>query len=154
MRTLPGPDELCSTPAERSKWVVVSIAHFCRADHYHWRIQGRGPGAPAPPLFLDQTEAGRKKNLLETAASLSKGLDDWVLPPSPLSQGLDPALTSELRKSNLFYWFYIGYAHRSIDWKYVFLLHVVDKNENIISDLSGPFWNSQKFIISKKKKTI
>ena len=31
------------------------------------------------------------------------------------------------------YWFYIGYAHRSIVWKYVFLLHVLNKNENIIN---------------------
>ena len=31
------------------------------------------------------------------------------------------------------YWFYIGYAHRSILWKYVFLFHVLNKNENIIN---------------------
>ena len=24
---------------------------------FQWRIQARGPGTPAPPLFLDQTEA-------------------------------------------------------------------------------------------------
>ena len=28
------------------------------------------------------------------------------------------------------YWFDIGYAHLSIVWKYVFLLHVLNKNES------------------------
>ena len=28
-----------------------------------WRIQGRGPGGPAPPLFLDQTEARRAEKI-------------------------------------------------------------------------------------------
>ena len=34
-----------------------------------WRIQGRGPGGPAPPLlFFDENEARRaEKKLLETA---------------------------------------------------------------------------------------
>ena len=31
------------------------------------------------------------------------------------------------------YWFYIGYAHPSILRKYVFLFHVLNKNENIIN---------------------
>ena len=45
-----------------------------------WRIQGRGPGGPDPPLFLDQNEARRPEK--------------W-LPPSPppsLCEGLDPPL--------------------------------------------------------------
>ena len=28
-----------------------------------WRIQGRGPGGPGRPLFLDQTEARRAENI-------------------------------------------------------------------------------------------
>ena len=28
-----------------------------------WRIQRRGPGAPPPPLFLDQTEARRAEKI-------------------------------------------------------------------------------------------
>ena len=52
-----------------------------------WRIQGKDPGGPSPPLFLDQTkffwDTGPHPRLL------SKGLDDRT---SPLSQGLDPAL--------------------------------------------------------------
>ena len=33
-----------------------------------WQIQGRGRGAQAPPILLDQTEAKRpEKNFLETA---------------------------------------------------------------------------------------
>ena len=43
-----------------------------------WRIQGRGPGGPSPPLFLDQNEAQRaEKNLFEAGVPpLSQGLDD------------------------------------------------------------------------------
>ena len=56
-----------------------------------WRIQGRGPGGPAPPLFLDQTEARRaEKFFWETGPpSLCQGLD-YRAPP--LSEGLDPPL--------------------------------------------------------------
>ena len=53
--------------------------------NYHWRIHGSGLGDPVPPLFLDQTEARRaEKFFLETAPPPPL--------PSPLSQGLDPAL--------------------------------------------------------------
>ena len=31
------------------------------------------------------------------------------------------------KKSNIFDWFYIGYAHRSVVWKYVFPLNVLNK---------------------------
>ena len=48
-----------------------------------WRIQGRGPGAGPPPLFLVQTEARRAEKIF-----FSKGLNDRA---SPLSQDLDPA---------------------------------------------------------------
>ena len=56
-----------------------------------WRIQGRGPGGPAPPLFLDQTEARRaEKFFWETGPpSLCQGLDYWA---PPLSEGLDQPL--------------------------------------------------------------
>ena len=56
------------------------------------------------------------------------------------------------------YWFYIGYAYRSIIVFFCFLfffLHVINKNENIIN--AGYwliFWKSQKLIRSKKNKTI
>ena len=39
-----------------------------------WRIQGRGPGGPAAPLFLDQTEARSR------IFFLSQGLDDRASP--------------------------------------------------------------------------
>ena len=58
-----------------------------------WRIQGRGPGGPGHPLFLDQTETRRAEKFFfgdRLPPPLSKGLDDPDSPP--LSQGLDPAL--------------------------------------------------------------
>ena len=56
-----------------------------------WRIQGWGPGAGPPPLFLEQTETRRAEKTLgvDPPPPLSKGLVDRT---SPLSQGLDPAL--------------------------------------------------------------
>ena len=36
------------------------------------------------------------------------------------------------------YWYNIGSAYGSIVWKYVFLLHVLNKNENIINAGMGP----------------
>ena len=59
---------------------------------------GEGPGgAPAPPLFLDQTEARRAEKNFGGDRS-SPGLDDRQPhpPPPPLSQGLDPALHTVL----------------------------------------------------------
>ena len=71
----------------------------CAAERVHdpslsfiqWRIQGRGPGGPGLPLFLDQTETRRAEKIFlgDRPPPLSNGLDD--LDP-PLSQGLDPAL--------------------------------------------------------------
>ena len=50
-----------------------------------WRIQGRGPGYPAPglPVFLRQAEARRaEKNFCETEPPpFSQGPDDRTLPP-------------------------------------------------------------------------
>ena len=49
-----------------------------------WRIQGKGPGVPGPPLFLDENEARRaeKHVFLRPPLPLSQGLDDP--PPPPL----------------------------------------------------------------------
>ena len=66
-----------------------------------WRIQGRDPGGPGLPLFLDQTETRRAKKIFlgdrppPPPHPPSKGLDD--LDPLPLSQGLDlePLLACE-----------------------------------------------------------
>ena len=46
---------------------------------------GEGPGGPAPPLFLDQTE---KIFFGDRASPLSQGLDDRLppFPPPPLSE--------------------------------------------------------------------
>ena len=63
-----------------------------------------GPqGARPPPLFFDQTEARRAEKFhLETALSLSKGLDDRP-PPSPLisrsGSGSEPCLICFRRTS-------------------------------------------------------
>ena len=46
---------------------------------WQWRIQGRGPFLPPPPLFLDETEARRAENIF---------FQTTLLPP-PLSPGLD-----------------------------------------------------------------
>ena len=45
-----------------------------------WRIQQRGPGKAALPLFLDQTEARRAE----------KNIWDRPPPPPSLSEGLHP----------------------------------------------------------------
>ena len=49
-----------------------------------WRNQGRGPGGPAYPLFLDQTRDPKdRKNVFWRPPPLpSKGLDD-LNPPAP-----------------------------------------------------------------------
>ena len=54
----------------------------CQARCLQWRIQGRGPGVPAP-LLLDQNEARRaeKHVFLRPTLPLSQGLDDPPPPP-------------------------------------------------------------------------
>ena len=42
------------------------------------------------------------------------------------------------------YWFDIGYPYRSIVWKYVFPLHIINKNENII--------NTEYWVLSENRK--
>ena len=70
----------------KSEFVLKSIGpRFC-AVILLWssnKISGRsrgGAGESGPPLSLDQTEA--QKNFLETAPSLSQGLDDRPPPPT------------------------------------------------------------------------
>ena len=59
------------------------------------------------------------------------------------------------KKSNLFYWYYIGYGHRR---KYVCPLHALNKNENFIkSVLAGAFGlvlDIQKLVPAKPKKLL
>ena len=74
-----------------AKWSSGERMNSSAAERVHgqslsviqWGIQGRGPGDPGLPLFLDQTETRRaEKNFFGDRPPLSKGLDD--LPPPPL----------------------------------------------------------------------
>ena len=56
---------------------------------------------------------------------------------------------SETKRYTTKYWFIV--------WKYVFLLHVLNKNENIINAgywVLGTFWKSQKLIFSKEDQSV
>ena len=67
------------------------IWFLCIRVGKQWRIQGRGPSSPL--IFRpDWGPGARKKFFWKTGLPLSKGLDDRP-PPSPLSQGPDPALS-------------------------------------------------------------
>ena len=56
-------------------------------------VQGKGPGGPGSPLFLDQTEAQKAEKHFWDQDPLHQGLDDRPPPtPPPLSEGLDPPL--------------------------------------------------------------
>ena len=53
------------------------------------------------------------------------------------------------------YWFYIGYTQSSIVWKYVVLLHVLNKNVSIVNAAgTGYFLKTQKLVPSKKKQSV
>jgi len=53
---------------------------------------GEGPEEPAPPFFLDQTEArGAEKKFFFETWSPARYLRVWMTGP-PLSEGLDPPL--------------------------------------------------------------
>ena len=72
---------------------------------------GEGPRGPEPsPLFLDQTEAQRGKNIFgRPAPPLSKGLDDRSPPPptpTPLSQGLDLPLPKTCHLCRVIYYIF------------------------------------------------
>ena len=63
-----------------------------------WRIQGREPGGPPFPLFLEQNEARRAEKIFfeDRPSPLPQSLD--APPPhSPPSEGLDPPLQSNNR---------------------------------------------------------
>ena len=73
------------------KWYPFHIPSLELCISLQWRIQGRGPGGPGPPLFFDQNEARRtEKNFFGDRAPLISGCG-WPVPP-PLSEGLDPPL--------------------------------------------------------------
>ena len=52
---------------------------------------------------------------------------------------------SETKQYTTQYWFIV--------WKYVLLLHVLNKNEYIINARYWAFWKSQKFVPAKHKKS-
>ena len=56
---------------------------------FQWRVQGRGAEGPRPPVIFETKL--RPEGPFGDPPTLSKGLDESPL-PSPLSQGLDPAL--------------------------------------------------------------
>ena len=62
-----------------------------------WRIQGRGPGGPPFPLFLEQNEARRAEKIFfeDRPSPLPQSLD--APPPPPPSECLDPPLQSNNR---------------------------------------------------------
>ena len=80
-RTGSAAETACLPPRE-----VLSIMAYTGGQ---WRIQGRGPGGPGPPLFLDQNEARRgEKHFFEAVPPY---LRVWMTAP-PLSESLDPPL--------------------------------------------------------------
>ena len=70
-------ERMNSSAAERVRGQSLSFIQ--------WRNQGRGPGGPGHPLFLDQTRdpKDRKYVFWRPPPLLSKGLDDLNPPPSP-----------------------------------------------------------------------
>ena len=63
-------------------WLDQSPYRQVSTSIIQWRIQGRGPGGPAPPLALVYTEAWRAQKF-------------FLRPPPPplsLSEGMDPPL--------------------------------------------------------------
>ena len=56
---------------------------------------GEWPRRPAPPLFLDQTEARRAEIIFWETAPPPTYLRVWMTGPS-LSQGVDPALLQQV----------------------------------------------------------
>ena len=72
---------------ERMNSSAAERVHGPSLSFIQWRIQGRGPGGPGLPLFLDQTETRRaEKNFFGDRPPLSKGLDDLTPPPSLISR--------------------------------------------------------------------
>ena len=52
------------------------------------------------------------------------------------------------------HWYYIGSAYGNIVWKYVFLLHVLNKNENNINAGSPSNQHQYKHHPSKKNQSV
>ena len=52
------------------------------------------------------------------------------------------------------HWYYIGSAYGNIVWKYVFLLHVLNKNENNINAGSPSNQHRYKHHPSKKNQSV
>ena len=79
---------------------------------------GEGPGWPAPPLLLDQTEARWAEKFFFRAPPPPHSKVWMTATPSPLSQGLDPALNN-----SQYCWMFSQYC-----WmfsQYCWMLHVV-----------------------------
>ena len=51
-------------------------------------------------------------------------------------------------------WFYIEYVYRSFVWKYVFLLHVLTKKENIINAVSWVLSENRKNYFPARKTNL
>ena len=51
-------------------------------------------------------------------------------------------------------WFYIGWAHHGILWKFVFPLHVLNKNKYLQCVGAGTFWKLQKLIPNKENWSV
>ena len=60
---------------------------FFSTGQWQWRMQGRGPGSPDSPLFLDQTEVRRAEKIIFWDLPASIPGCGW-LPPPLLSEGL------------------------------------------------------------------
>ena len=63
-------------------WVMVHDA-LLRKKTVQSRIQGRGPGGPGLPLFLDQNEARRTEKKLFWGCPPTPYLRVWMTPPPP-----------------------------------------------------------------------
>ena len=72
--------------SERMNSSAAERVHGQSLSFIQWRNQGRGPGGPGHPLFLDQTRDPKdRKNFFWRPPPLpSKGLDDLNPPPPPL----------------------------------------------------------------------
>ena len=73
--------------SERMNSSAAERVHGPSLSFIPWRIHGRGPGGPAYPLFLDQTEirTAEKNVFADRLPLLSKGLDDSS-PPRLISR--------------------------------------------------------------------
>ena len=69
--------------SERMNSSAAERVHGPSLSFIPWRIHGRGPGGPAYPLFLDQTEIRTaEKNVFgDRLPLLSKDLEDSAPPP-------------------------------------------------------------------------